>query len=111
MSVARFGHASRLFRRAVVASILAVAAVSTLGAGEARAWYFPEHVVLAHDGIMGLPAEIRAVLREAVARAREHGLGLCAEIDVPLDKIGQRKPIVTPMIRSEISVDCVPYSA
>jgi hypothetical protein len=108
MSVARFGHASRLFRRALGASIVAAAGAT---AAEARAWYFPEHVVLAHDGIMGLPAEVRGVLRDAVARARAGGLGLCPEIDVPLEKIGKHEPIVTPMIRSEIRVDCVPYSA
>jgi hypothetical protein len=59
-------------------------------APDARAWYFPEHVVIAHDGLMQLPPEIREVLRDAVSRARAEGLALCARVDLPLEEIAQR---------------------
>jgi hypothetical protein len=78
---------------------------------EARAWYFPEHVVIAHDGITQLPSEIRAVLNDAVSRARGQGVPLCASVDLSLDDVAQRKPLETKMIRAEISVDCIPYAA
>ena len=79
-------------------------------APDARAWYFPEHVVIAHDGLMQLPPEIREVLRDAVSRARAEGLPLCARVDLPLEDIAQKRPLETRMIRSEIGVSCVPYS-
>ena len=80
-------------------------------AGDAHAWYFPEHVVLEHDGVMQLPPELRDVLRDAVRRTRGEGMNLCAQIDVPLDEVAQRRALDTRMIHSETSVDCVPYSA
>jgi hypothetical protein len=78
---------------------------------DARAWYFPEHVVLAHDGLAELPPEIRGVLRDAVQRATQQGLPLCAAVDVGLEDIARRRTLTTKMVRSEISVDCVPYAA
>ena len=81
------------------------------GARDARAWYFPEHVVIAHDGVMQLPAEIRGVLQDAVERARNEGLPLCARMDLSIDDFAARKPVATRMIRSAVGVDCVPYAA
>ncbi len=89
----------------------AAAAFAVAWARDAGAWYFPEHVVIAHDGIMQLPPEVRDVIRDAVARARGDGLGLCARVDVPLEDIAQKKPLETRMVRTEVRVDCVPYSA
>jgi len=78
---------------------------------DARAWYFPEHVVLAHDGVTGLPREIRDVLQDVVNRARGEALPLCARMDLPLEDFAQKTPIATPMIRWKMGVDCVPYTA
>jgi hypothetical protein len=85
-------------------------AVVLASAGDARAWYFPEHVALEHDGVMQLPPELREILKGAVARARDEGMNLCARVDVPLDEVAQRKTVDTRMVHSEIGVDCVPYS-
>jgi len=79
--------------------------------GEARAWYFPEHVVIAHDGVMQLPPEVRDVLQEAVSRARAEGLRLCPRMDLPLEDFAQKRPLETRMIHSAVGVDCVPYAA
>jgi hypothetical protein len=78
---------------------------------EAQAWYFPEHVVIAHDGVMQLPPEIRDVLQDAVLRARAGGLRLCPRMDLPIEDFAQKRPLETRMIHSEIGVDCVPYAA
>ncbi len=86
-------------------------AVSILSARDARAWYFPEHVVIAHDGLMQLPPGLRDVIGDAVARARGEGLALCPRIDVPLNALLQNRPLQTRMIRAEVLFDCVPYSA
>jgi hypothetical protein len=94
----------------LVAGACAAAAVLA-SPRDARAWYFPEHVALDHDGVMQLPPELRDVLRDAVARARGEGMSLCARVDVPLDEVAQFKAVDTRMIHSEIGVDCVPYSA
>jgi hypothetical protein len=94
----------------VVASACAAALV--LGkASAAMAWYFPEHVVIAHDAVMQLPDAIRGVLEDAVARARTEGLPLCARIDRPFEEVAQRRMLETRMIKASISVDCVPYAA
>src|ERR1700675_1153086 len=94
----------------LLAGILAAAA-TLASAGEARAWYFPEHVVIAHDGIMQLPPELRDVLKDAVARARADGLTLCVRVDVPLEDIAQKRALDTRMVHSELDAGCVPYSA
>jgi hypothetical protein len=60
---------------------------------------------------MELPVEIRDVVKDAVSQARGRGLNLCARVDVPLEDIAQDRPLQTRMIRSEVRVDCVPYSA
>ena len=90
---------------------LGACACAIASAPDARAWYFPEHVVIAHDGLMQLPPEVRDVIRDAVLRARGDGLALCARVDVPLEDIAQKKPLETHMVRTEVRVDCVPYSA
>jgi hypothetical protein len=82
-----------------------------LSARDARAWYFPEHVIIAHDGLMELPEPIRDVVRDAVSRARGDGVPLCAPVDVLLEDIAEDRPLVTRMVRSEVRVGCVPYSA
>ncbi len=86
-------------------------AVALFSARDARGWYFPEHVVIAHDGLMELPGAIQDVLGDAVSRARSDGLRLCARVEVALEDIAQDKPLVTRMVRSEVRVDCVPYAA
>ncbi len=86
-------------------------AVALASARDARAWYFPEHVLIAHDGLVQLPVEVRDVIGRALSTARAEGLALCARVDVPLDEIAQDKPLQTHMLRSEVRVDCVPYSA
>jgi hypothetical protein len=98
-------------RAARFAAGFALAASWATAAGDARAWYFPEHIVIAHDGVMQLPPEIRAVLQDAVARARVQGLPLCARMDLALEDFSGHKPIATRMLRSDIGVDCVPYAA
>lgn len=81
-------------------------------APEAKAWYFPEHTVLAHEGLMQLPPELREIIRGAVVTANdEDGLGLCEAIDVPFEKITTAKPLTTDMIRVSSSAYCVPYAA
>jgi hypothetical protein len=85
--------------------------VALLAPRDAYGWYFPEHVVIAHDGLMELPEEIRDVVIDEASRARSEGVPLCARADVPLEDIAQDKPLVTRMVRSEVRVDCVPYSA
>jgi hypothetical protein len=87
------------------------AAAAIALARDAEAWYFPEHVVIAHDGLMQLPPELRDVLGDAVSRARSEGLALCARVDVPLEALAQKRLLETRMIRTEVRVDCVPYSA
>src|SRR5882672_45882 len=90
----------------------AIAAASTIAwADDARAWYFSEHFVISQDGLMQLPPEIRDVLKDAISRARAEGLALCARLDLPLEDIAQKRPLETKMVRSEIGVSCVPYSA
>jgi hypothetical protein len=90
---------------------LCASAVTLASAGQAHAWYFPEHVIITHDAVMELPPELRDVLKDAVARARGEGLTLCARVDVPIEDIAQKRPLQTPMIRSELDAGCVPYSA
>jgi len=95
--------------RLAAGASLATCVLST--AGEARAWYFPEHVVIAHDGVMQLPPDIREVLQGAVSRARGEGLRLCPRMDLPIEDFAQSRPLETRMIHSEVGVDCVPYGA
>jgi hypothetical protein len=91
---------------------VAHAATALLGVSQdAKAWYFPEHVVIAHDGFAELPSGIRDVVRDALGPVRRDGLEVCSLADVRLEDLARRKPIATKMVRSEISVDCVPYSA
>ena len=92
-----------------VAAILA-AALST-APGTAAAWYFPEHAVIAHEGLAELPPELRAIVRRAVASARSEGMALCDSVDVPFDRVARDIPLTTKMIRVRRSVDCVPYAA
>lgn len=77
----------------------------------ARAWYFPEHVVLTSDGHAALPAELRAVIAVAVAAARSEGLSLCASTDLRLDEVLEDVPLKTPSLVSPSRVACVPYAA
>src|SRR5262249_30658344 len=91
----------RGFRWAIAASCTAAALVTS---GRASAWYFPEHVVITHDGLVQLPREIRAVLHAALAVARRDGLALCDAIDVPLEELAERRTLTTKMVRSDISV-------
>lgn len=93
--------------RVAIAFVLAL----LLEASSARAWYFPEHVVLSRDGQSVLAPEIRAVLAAAVTGARRDGLTLCERIDPSLDELLVDTPLQTPMIRTPQSVPCVPYSA
>jgi hypothetical protein len=101
----------RASRAAHFAAGVALAAAGLATAGDSRAWYFPEHVVIAHDGTMQLPAELRAVLQDAVSRARSEGLPLCPRMDLSIEDLARNTPIATRMIRSDIGVDCVPYAA
>jgi hypothetical protein len=91
---------------------LALVAMAVLGMSrDAKAWYFPEHVAIAHDGFVQLPKGIRDVVRDAVGAARREGLQLCSSADVRLEDLARRRPLSTKMLRTNISVDCVPYSA
>ena len=95
----------RLVAFAVVA-LLVIAAPT-----RARAWYFPEHVVLTGDGHGELPPEIRAVISAAVAAARTEGLSLCERTDLRLEDALLEAPLQTAMLRTPKSVACVPYAA
>ncbi len=98
--------------RPVRACLAALAVAGTLTAsGEAHAWYFPEHVVIGQDGVSELPRPIRGVLEDAIARARKDGLRVCAPADAKLEGVARRKPLVTKMVRTDVSVECVPYAA
>ena len=89
-----------------------VAGAATLAsARQAHGWYFPEHMVIAHDGIMQLPPELRDVLKDAVSRAHGEGLALCTAVDVPIEGIASKQPLETRMLHSDLSTGCVPYSA
>jgi hypothetical protein len=104
--------AARTARRALRFALAAGAATAAiLATRDARAWYFPEHVAIARDGLAQLPPEIRDVLGEAVARARAEGLALCERVDVSLEDVVQRRPLQTRMVRTEVRVPCAPYSA
>jgi len=92
------GNRASFAVRLVAAVSAAAGALAT--APDARAWYFPEHVIIAHDGVMQLPPQLRDILRDAVARSRDQGLTLCARVDVPLEEIGQPKAVDTGMIHS-----------
>lgn len=96
------------FRSLVAGGVVAALALS---APDAKAWYFPEHAVFAHEGLMQLPPEIREIIRGAVIAANREGLGLCEAIDVPFEKVAAKKTLTTKMIRVSSSVDCVPYAA
>lgn len=85
--------------------------VALAWAGPARAWYFPEHVIIAHDGVMELPPELRGVLMDAVARARSEGLRICPRVEVQIEDVPQKQPLQTPMIHSALGAGCVPYAA
>jgi hypothetical protein len=101
----------RVPRAAHLPAGVALIAAGLATAGKAHAWYFPEHVVIAHDGVMQLPPEIRDVLQDAVLRARSEGLPLCPRMELPIEDFAQKRPLETRMIHSEIGVDCVPYAA
>jgi len=88
-----------------------VAAAVLASSREARAWYFPEHVEISHDGLVQLRPEIREVLRSAVGRARDEGLALCDRVDASLEDVVVRRPLETRMVRSQVRVECVPYAA
>ncbi len=95
--------------RVCVAIAFVVALLGTTA--PARAWYFPEHVVLSQDGQAFLAPELQAVLGTAVAEARRDGLTLCERTDQSLDALLIDTPLRTKMIRTPQSVPCVPYSA
>jgi len=93
---------------------LCAGAATLASAGPARAWYFPEHVVIAHDGLVQLPPELRDILRDAIAHARTDGLRLCERVDVSIEDVGQAQPpqpLQTPMLHAERAAGCVPYAA
>jgi|HubBroStandDraft_6_1064221.scaffolds.fasta_scaffold10057_3 hypothetical protein len=108
MTVSGPRRASRLSHFTLGAALVAAA---LLTAGEAHAWYFPEHVVIAHDGLMQLPPELRDVLQDAVSRSRREGLRLCARVDLPIEDFAQKRALDTHMIHVDSGLDCVPYSA
>ncbi len=82
-----------------------------LTASPARAWYFPEHVILSSDGHNELPPEVRAIIASAVADARKEGLSICERTDLRLEDALLDAPLQTPMINTPKSVACVPYAA
>ena len=96
--------------RAVAIAFVVALAAELASASPARAWYFPEHVVLSSDGHHAVAPEIRAILGAAVADARKEGLTLCERTDLRLDEILLDAPLQTPMIRTPQSVACVPYA-
>jgi hypothetical protein len=102
------GRNASLVLRLVVGAVAGAGVLASTG--NAQAWYFPEHVIIANDGIAQLPTELRDILRNAVARSRDEGLTLCASVDVPLAKIAQPRAVDTRMVHSRIGVECVPYS-
>jgi hypothetical protein len=108
MTTFRPRRASRALHFAASAALTALGLAT---ARDARAWYFPEHILIGHDGVMQLPAEIRVVLQDAVTRARSEGLPLCPRMDLSIEDFARKTPISTRMIRSDIGVDCVPYGA
>jgi hypothetical protein len=90
---------------------LCAGAVTFAAAVPARAWYFPEHVVIAHDGIMQLPPELRDVLRDAVMRARSDGLQICERVEASIEDVALPQPLQTRMLHTERGAGCVPYAA
>ncbi|HEX3346239.1 MAG TPA: hypothetical protein VHS09_16765 [Polyangiaceae bacterium] len=90
----------------------ACAAVAVMASSrEGLAWYFPEHVEIAHDALSQLRPEVREVLRDAIRRARGEGLALCEHVDASLEEVARRAPLETRMVRSQVRVECVPYAA
>ncbi len=77
----------------------------------ARAWYFPEHVVLTQDGHAALAPALRTIIGDAVSQARREGLAICERTDVSLEDALVETPLRTPMLRTPASVSCVPYAA
>lgn len=90
---------------------LCAGAVTLTCATPAGAWYFPEHAVIAHDGVMQLPLELREVLNDAVARARADGLQLCPRVAVGIEDVARTQPLQTRMLHAEHGARCVPYAA
>lgn len=80
-------------------------------ANDAGAWYFPEHVVIANDAIDQQAPEVRAILRGAVARAREGSLPLCADVGFGLDDLSEKTPLRTRDVHAKLGTDCVPFTA
>ena len=76
----------------------------------ARAWYFPEHVVITQDAVTQLSPEMRTVLQKAVEHARAEGLHICPVVDVGLEEVSV-KPLRTRMLRAELGAECVPFAA
>jgi hypothetical protein len=90
----------------------ACAAAAVLASSrDGLAWYFPEHVAIAHDAVEALPPAIREVLGGAVAQARAEGLPLCPRVGASLEDVTQRRPLATPMIQTAVTVECLPYAA
>lgn len=101
-------RSNRRLRASLGAGVLAALVAA---APEAKAWYFPEHTVLTHEGLMQLPPELREIIRGAIVAANREGLGLCEALDVPFEDVATVKPLTTKMIRVPSSVYCVPYAA
>jgi len=98
--------------RGIAAALAFVLAALTFAVPrQARAWYFPEHIVLTGDGHAELPDELRAVVAQTITLAQAQGLRICSKSDARLDDVIQRKPIKTAMIRADSRVDCIPYAA
>ncbi len=89
----------------------AIALAVTLMPSAARAWYFPEHAVLAGDGHDALAPELRAIIAGAVAEARKEGLSLCERTDLRLEDALRDVRLETPVLRTPSSVACVPYAS
>lgn len=97
-------------RRPILAGIAAGIASLAI-ANDAGAWYFPEHVVIANDAVDQQVPEIRAILKSAVARAREGSLPLCADVGFGLDDLSEKTPLRTRAARAAVGTDCVPFAA
>jgi hypothetical protein len=94
--------------RHVLAACLVLAA--SIASRPAKAWYFPEHVVIARDAVRELPFEIRRILQTSVDDARARGLSLCPALDVGLEDLPRTRPLRTRMLRTTAGVDCVPFA-
>lgn len=77
----------------------------------ALAWYFPEHATVTTEALREIAPLVLKPLEKVIEEAREARLLICARGDIALDQIGFARSVVTKRLKSDLQVNCVPFSA